>query len=191
MTVPAEGDREDFDRQVAEMEPIYFDVLYHVDKYAKASTRTVERALEITQEIAGELWLNWITHLSSFVPPESNKAYAEQAVRFHKMDDLRSKAARDEVIDADADVDELEVASAEDPHGEVVDAELQQQVDAATAGISKAMLLAWEMRTIGHPYEEIAEALSITQDAARLQYSRANKRLRTSRELKAYLKEER
>jgi RNA polymerase sigma factor (sigma-70 family) len=190
MTEPPEGDIAALDPRAA-MERIYMEVVRHVEADVRRTIKPVERAREMTQAVLTEIWVLWSTDSSKVVPLEKAKAYAEQAVRFQKVDDLRSTDARDGVIDAKAELDRVEVAGMEDPHGDVVKSELQQKVDAATARISEERRRAWEMRMMGYTYEEIAEELGITEDAARLKYSRASKRLRKSKELKAYLKEER
>ena len=187
MTERDGGDGEDFDRRRAEMEPTYMDVVQHAEVFALRTNRSVERAHEIVSAIKEELWTRWITKFEA--PESSNKAYAEQAVRNHKVNALTSSALWNEVIDAGADIDEVEVAAVEDPHDDVCDTELQGKVDATSAKLPEQRRLSWQMRMNGYSYGEIAEALGITKVAARLQYSRANRRLRKSLALKRYLKE--
>lgn len=165
-----------------------------VERHQDAVVGTVARMLgnpADAEDIGQQVFLRIWRHAKRYRPEAKFTTYLFTITRNLVFNETRRRSRRKEVsADEREEISHLQVAaeSARQPDAELLQAELQQAVDAAIAALPEVQRMAVVLRRYEQmPYEEIAEVLKLSLSAVKSLLFRARATLRES--LRNYLDE--
>ncbi|MCF7731422.1 MAG: sigma-70 family RNA polymerase sigma factor [Akkermansiaceae bacterium] len=165
-----------------------------VERHQDAVVGTVARMLgnpADAEDIGQQVFLRIWRHAKRYRPEAKFTTYLFTITRNLVFNETRRRSRRKEVSpDEREEISHLQVAaeSARQPDAELLQAELQQAVDAAIAALPEVQRMAVVLRRYEQmPYEEIAEVLKLSLSAVKSLLFRARATLRES--LRNYLDE--